>query len=123
MTSLTGKVVRGDGRGRQLGFPTANIDYGASPLPENGVYEVSVEGDGLSARGVCNVGLRPTISGSKGVHVEVHIPGFSGDLYGQVLKVAFKKKIRGEKKFASLDELKAQIRTDIESLDKRDQTR
>ncbi|MBI3552722.1 MAG: riboflavin kinase [Elusimicrobia bacterium] len=113
---LRGTVVRGDGRGRQLGFPTANIDVGAAKTPEHGVYAVEVEAEGLKYRAVCNIGVRPSISGSQGVHVEVHIPGFEGDLYGKTLSLRILRKLRGEKKFGSLDELKAQIARDIASL-------
>ncbi len=116
---LRGTVVHGDGRGRQLGFPTANIKVEGSVLPEFGVYEVEVASKLLSRRrAVCNVGRRPTIEGSKDIHVEVHIPDFSGDLYGQRLTVAFSRRLRGEKKFDSLDDLKAQIREDVAALNR-----
>lgn len=108
---LEGVVVRGDGLGRKLGFPTANLDWQGDP-PAPGVYEVLVEGLG---RAVCNVGKRPTVGG-KDLRVEVHIPGYSGDLYGKKLKVEFVRLIRGEKKFASLEELTAQIKRDLEGL-------
>jgi riboflavin kinase/FMN adenylyltransferase len=115
--TLRGEVIHGDGRGRHIGIPTANIDAKEASLPEFGVYEVEVSGDGLSLRkAVANVGVRPSISGTHGVHVEVHIPGFSGDLYGKTLEVRFKRKLRGEKKFDSLDALKAQIAKDIACL-------
>lgn len=110
-------VVRGDGRGRTLGFPTANLGIKSGVVPAPGVYAVSVDGEGLSqAPAVCNVGVRPTISDSIGVHVEVHIPGYMGDLYGKRLRVRFIRRIREEKKFASLAELKAQIAADVASL-------
>jgi riboflavin kinase/FMN adenylyltransferase len=112
VTSYTGVVVRGDGVGRQLGFPTANV-RGEAPPPERGVWAVRVSGAGLSRRpGVCNVGVRPTVGGAALV-VEVHLPGFSGDLYGKTLELSFIAKLRQERKFSSLDELKAQIALDI----------
>jgi FAD synthase len=110
--TLSGVVVRGDGIGAKLGFPTANLSY-EGPPPERGVWEVEVEGLG---RAVCNVGVRPTVTGAGKVVVEVHIPGWSGDLYGKTLKVAFSRKLRDEKKFASVDELKAQIARDVGAL-------
>lgn len=110
--TVTGLVVRGDGRGAGLGFPTANLKVDG-PLPEPGVWAVEVQGLG---RGVCNVGTRPTVDGKTGMHVEVHIPGFSGDLYGKTLTVTFLKKLRPEMRFPGLSELKAQIKRDLESL-------
>jgi len=104
-----GVVVKGERLGRKLGFPTANVEVegGADRLPR-GVHKVMVEG----RVGVCNVGVRPTVGGARLV-VEVHIPGFTGDLYGKTLEVEILGKIRDEKKFASLDELKAQIAVDV----------
>jgi riboflavin kinase/FMN adenylyltransferase len=109
---IKGLVVRGAGRGAGIGFPTANLKV-EEKLPENGVWAVSVEGYGSA---VCNVGTRPTVDGKTGVHVEVHIPGFSGDLYGKSLEVTFIKKLRGERKFPGIAELKAQIKRDVEAL-------
>jgi hypothetical protein len=115
--TLVGVVVRGDGRGRDLGYPTANLKIETGDLPENGVYAVEAEAEGLPrAKAACNVGSRPTVAGTPGVHVEVHIPGFSGELYGRRMSVRFVRRIRAERKFASLDELKAQIARDVASL-------
>ncbi len=112
--TLRGVVVRGDGLGRKLGFPTANIEA-AQPPAERGVFAVEGEGPALGKRlGVCNIGVRPTVSGTKLV-VEAHFPGFSGDLYGTRLTLTVLGRLRDERKFASLDELKAQIALDIEA--------
>lgn len=108
--TLEGVVVRGAGLGAKLGFPTANVAYEGAP-PERGVWAVEVQGYG---KGVCNIGVRPTVSSSGQVSIEVHLPGFSGDLYGKTLKVSFLRKLRDEKKFASVEELKAQIAADVE---------
>jgi len=114
---VSGIVIRGDGRGRGLGFPTANLRVESGELPENGVYEVEAQAEGLPrSRAACNVGLRPTVGGTPGVHVEIHIPGFSGDLYGKRMTVHFERRLRGERKFASLEDLKAQIALDIASI-------
>ncbi len=114
---ISGVVVHGDGRGRSLGYPTANVKVEKGSPPENGVYEVEAEAPGLPrSRAACNVGVRPTVSGTEGVHVEVHIPGFSGDLYGRLMSVRFLRRIRDERKFGSLDELKAQIALDVASV-------
>jgi riboflavin kinase / FMN adenylyltransferase len=114
--TLTGIVVSGAGLGATLGFPTANVAY-EGPAPERGVWIVEVEGSGLEKRrAVCNVGVRPTISGDGKIIVEVHIPGWSGVLYGSRLVVRFLTKLRDEKKFPSVEELKAQIARDVEAL-------
>jgi riboflavin kinase / FMN adenylyltransferase len=118
MTELTGVVARGSGLGAKLGFPTANIRFDGRP-PERGVWTVVVSGAGLKDRkAVCNVGVRPTVSQRQEVIVEVHIPGFSGDLYEQKLTIKFISKLRDEKKFGTLDELKAQIARDIAQISK-----
>ena len=117
LTTLHGKVVHGKGLGKGLGFPTANLKIARAELPPFGVYRVKVSGGPLKDRvGACNVGVRPTLTGSRRPVVEVHIPGFSGDLYGVLLTVSFLAKIRDEKKFPSLTALKRQIRDDIAAL-------
>lgn len=116
--ALQGTVMRGDGLGRRLGFPTANLKIPRSRIPPFGVYRVRVRGPGLEEGrlAVCNVGIRPTLGGAGRVRVEVHIPGYSGDLYGKSLAVSFLGRIRQEKKFPSLSALKAQIRRDVRFL-------
>jgi riboflavin kinase/FMN adenylyltransferase len=109
---LSGVVVRGEGLGRKLGVPTANVAFEGA-APERGVWAVDVEGYG---KAVCNVGVRPTVSGAGKLTVEVHVPGFSGDLYGKTLTLDFKRKLRDERKFSSVEELKAQIQRDIADL-------
>ena len=109
--TLKGLVVKGQGLGAKLGFPTANVAFDGA-VPERGVWEVNT----LGRRAVCNVGVRPTVDGSGKLTVEVHIPGFSGDLYGQRLTIVFVRKIREEKKFGSVEELKAQIARDVSTL-------
>lgn len=104
--TLTGTVVRGQGLGTKLGFPTANVDVQGAPP---GVWQVEV----LGRKAVCNVGTRPTVSGEKKLVVEVHIPDFSGDLYGQRLEIKFLRKIRDEIRFESVEALKAQIAEDV----------
>lgn len=116
MRSVRGRVVRGERLGRKLGFPTANLKVSPSARPPRGVWKVLVEGTTVGERlGACNVGVRPTLGGVRLV-VEVHIPGFRGDLYGRTLTVSFLSKIRSERRFASLGALKAQIRRDVASL-------
>ena len=97
-----GRVVHGDGMGRKLGYPTANIKISSKAKPPRGVWRVRVRGTTVGERlGACNVGVRPTVGGVKLV-VEVHIPGFKGNLYGRTLNLEFLSAIRAEKKFPSL---------------------
>lgn len=115
---LKGLVIKGAGLGRRIGVPTANLKVSPSRRLPRGVFKVRVEGRAFPAprTGVCNVGVRPTIGGSKARSVEVHIPGFRGDLYGKTLRVSFIGRIRAEKRFPSLSALKRQIRRDIKSV-------
>jgi riboflavin kinase / FMN adenylyltransferase len=117
--ALTGVVVHGDERGRTLRFPTANLDRIAELLPPNGVYGVAVDRhDGGAdaffplAHGLTNIGVRPTVDGTR-LSIETHLLDFEGDLYGARLRVQLRTRLRDEKKFSSLDELKAQIARDV----------
>ncbi len=114
--SLSGTVVLGDQRGRTIGVPTANLGGVAEALPPHGVYAVLVDrvvGDVRTAlaKGVANIGLRPTVSG--GFSLEAHLLDFEGDLYGAGLRVHLISRLRDERKFTGLPELKAQISQDI----------
>jgi len=112
--AIAGPVIHGDRLGHQLGFPTANLDTTGLLLPPNGVYAARVGFGAKACHAVLNIGLRPTVkSPTPAPRVEIHLLGFSGDLYGQELEVAFVAKLRDEQKFGSLDELKAQIARDI----------
>jgi len=112
--SLAGTVVRGDGLGHQLGFPTANLDATGLALPPHGVYAVHAQAGGKTHRAVLNIGLRPTLQNpNPQLRVEAHLMDFTGDLYGQNLEVTFVDKLRAEAKFASLAELRQQIARDI----------
>jgi len=118
--SISGKVVFGQQRGRQLGAPTANMELHRLRAPLLGVYvvEVVVEGEGAgdNARplpAVANVGTRPTVGDGFRANLEVHLLDYSGDLYGKRLRVSFRQKIRDEQKFESLDDLQTQIHRDI----------
>ena len=110
--TFTGKVVYGQQLGTQLGVPTANLWLPKNKLPIAGVYVVRVEAEGKKFGGIANMGVRPTVDGQSPV-LEVHILGFSGNLYGKKINVEFMKKVRDEKKFNGLDELKEQIFKDI----------
>lgn len=113
--ALCGTVVTGDGLGRKLGFPTANLDVTGLVVPPNGVYAVHVQHAGKTYRTVLNIGHRPTIPNAiPTLRVEAHLLDFKADLYGAELELTFAGKLRDEQKFPSLDALKAQITRDIE---------
>ena len=107
--SMSGKVVHGAKRGRELGYPTANVHMRHERPALSGVYAVKL--DGLPS--VANLGIRPTIVGVPKLLLEVHVLDFSADLYGQHVQVEFLHKIRDEMKFDSLDALKNQIAKDV----------
>ncbi|MBE3562578.1 MAG: bifunctional riboflavin kinase/FAD synthetase [Hydrogenibacillus schlegelii] len=112
--ALAGTVVRGDGRGRLIGFPTANLALSAPyALPRYGVYGVSVELEGRRRPAVMNVGVRPTVGKDAVPNVEVHLLDFDGDLYGRTIRPELLFFIRPEQKFADLEALKAQIARDV----------
>ena len=117
--TYTSQVMHGDKRGRKLGFPTANleIDDRHSMLP-NGVYVVRVKVFDKIFNGIANIGDNPTFKVAKR-RLEVFIDDFSGDIYGENISVSFLEKIRDEKTFASVDELKTQLRADLNFLKSR----
>jgi len=107
--AISGKVIHGDKRGREIGFPTANIHMFHERPPLRGVFAVKLD----DSFGVANLGIRPTVSGLSQLNLEVHVFDFSADLYGKHVHVTFLKKLRDEKKFNNVNELKLQIETDI----------
>ncbi len=114
--TLRGAVVRGAGRGRQLGIPTANVDVKDQLLPPDGVYLVRVFRGVDMAPAVMNLGLRPTFGGPGGRTLEVHVPGWQGDFTGEALEVRPVRRLRAERKFEDVEALKAQIKLDLEAL-------
>ncbi|MBA9028705.1 riboflavin kinase [Peribacillus huizhouensis] len=110
--SLFGRVVHGRKMGRQLGFPTANVDA-EDVLLANGVYGVQVVVKEKQYRGVMNVGVKPTFGSTLKKTFEVHLLDFSDDLYGEFIECQLLFKVREEQKFASIDLLKIQITEDI----------
>ncbi|GAB4276187.1 MAG: bifunctional riboflavin kinase/FAD synthetase [Candidatus Promineifilaceae bacterium] len=112
---LEGVVVKGDQRGRTIGFPTANLSvWEELLLPTNGVYAAIAVVDGESFMAATNIGTRPTVDG-RSVVVEPHLLDFSGDLYGRTLRLHFYHRVRPEKKFDSLEALKKQIARDVQT--------
>ncbi|MES2571856.1 MAG: bifunctional riboflavin kinase/FAD synthetase [Verrucomicrobiota bacterium] len=111
--TVLGTVVEGDRLGRTIGFPTANLWAHNEQFPPNGVYAVDVSRTAQTLRGVANIGVRPTIANASGQRViEVHLFDFDADIYGEDLELTFRRFLRPEKKFASLDDLRAQITHD-----------
>lgn len=113
--SVCGRVAHGDKRGRQLGFPTANVHMFRKNTPVIGVYAVTMTGvEGAVYQGVANVGTRPTFDGGSKVVLETHLFNFNRDIYGQYVEVHFKTKLRDEMRFTSLAALVVQIKQDID---------
>ena len=109
---VEGRVVRGAERGRTLGFPTANLRPENRVIPRGGVYVTATLIEGRWRRSVTNVGTRPTFERDAEASVETYVMDWAGDLYGDVVRVRFLHRLRDERKFASLDELKTQIARD-----------
>ena len=110
---VEGRVVRGAERGASLGFPTANIQPQNRVIPRTGVYVTAALIDGQWRRSVTNIGTRPTFGADNESSVETFVMNWSGDLYGDVVRVRFLHRLREEKKFGSIDELKSQIERDV----------
>lgn len=111
---LSGTVVHGDGRGKSIGFPTANIEP-ESPkklIPGRGVYLVSAGINGEHYFGMMNIGTRPTVTDGSRESLEVHLLDFDGDIYGSRITVTFLRRLRNEQRFASVEELIRQLQQD-----------
>lgn len=112
--SVCGRVAHGDKRGRQLGFPTANVEMLRKNIPLNGVFAVTLSGlDNNIYQGVANLGTRPTFDGQSRAVLETHLFDFQENIYGRYVEVHFKAKLRDEIRFANLAELQAQIQKDV----------
>ena len=108
---IDGTVVAGRQRGREIGFPTANLATGNELLPPHGVYATTMTIDGVVHAGLTNIGMRPTF-GETETTVETHLLGYSGDLYGRDVRLSFVLRLRDERKFDDVDALRAQIEAD-----------
>jgi riboflavin kinase/FMN adenylyltransferase len=112
---LEGVVVKGEGRGKKIGFPTANIH--ALPdliIPQIGVYITRTHYSGMTYESITNVGHNPTFKSDSSLNIETNIFDFNVDIYGEKIKVEFLEKIRDEKKFATVNDLISQIKTDVD---------
>jgi riboflavin kinase/FMN adenylyltransferase len=112
--AIDGVVVRGDGRGRTLGYPTANLATDNELLPPNGVYATTVRLDGVIYPSVTNIGVRPTFGDDGRAVVETHLLGAEMDLYGRSVGLGFVQRVRDERRFDSVDQLTAQIALDVQ---------
>ena len=126
---IEGRVIHGDGRGHNLGYPTANVHMGSTLRPALGIYAVRAgllgSGDIEWHAGTASLGCRPTFDGTD-IVLEVYLLDFEGELYGQRMSIALIEYLRPEKKFDSIDKLKTQSAADVEAtrriLDKDDKT-
>ena len=114
---VDGKVIKGNKRGRRIGFPTCNLKMGNYVVPRLGVYAVKVKSSDFNKKGIANIGYRPTFNGQS-LLLETNIFGINKNLYNKVISVSFKKFIRGEKKFKDIEYLKKQIKIDIKQAKK-----
>jgi riboflavin kinase/FMN adenylyltransferase len=111
---VEGMIIRGNRRGHTVGFPTANLKPHNRVIPKFGVYATATLLDGKWRRSITNIGVRPTFETDVEPSIETYIFDFDGDLYGDVLRVRFLHRLRDEKKFSGIDELKAQIQKDTQ---------
>jgi riboflavin kinase/FMN adenylyltransferase len=116
--AISGKVVAGDKLGRQLGFPTANLDATELVLPPHGVYAGITRWKGRRYHAALNIGVRPTVAAGRQLRVETHLLDFNEDLYGQELEIEIGDKLREEMKFASPEALREQIARDVAAVRK-----
>lgn len=111
---ISGRVIKGEGRGKKIGFPTANLGYSKELIiPSKGVYITQVKIKDLVYNSVTNIGNNPTFNTGYDVHIESHLLDFTHDIYGEEIRVSFIKKLRDEKKFPSVNDLVGQIADDV----------
>jgi len=108
---VDGTIVEGKRRGRELGFPTANLETRNELVPPNGVYATIMTIDGVVRGGVTNIGMRPTF-GETAPTIETHVLGYDGDLYGKRVRLGFVLRLRDERRFEDVDALRTQIEAD-----------
>ena len=115
--TVVGKVIKGQGRGHKIGFPTCNLKLNDYVVPKLGVYAVKVKTNNFIKNGIANVGYRPTFNGQN-LLLETNVFGINKNLYNKEINISFKKFIRPEKKFRNLKYLKKQIQLDIKQAKK-----
>ncbi|MDA1184686.1 MAG: bifunctional riboflavin kinase/FAD synthetase [Acidobacteria bacterium] len=115
---LGGAIVEGRRRGRELGFPTANLQTENELIPPNGVYATTLTVDGVVHAAMTNIGTNPTFGDATATTVETHVLRFDGELYGRQVELGFVQRMRDERRFDDVDELKAQIEADRRSAER-----
>lgn len=116
---LEGVVIKGEGRGKKIGFPTANIQVSPDLIvPGNGVYITKTIHNGMTYQSATNIGNNPTFKSTKQLHIETNLFDFDSDIYGEMLEIQFLLKIRDERKFETVNDLIAQIKSDVEAAKK-----
>ncbi len=115
---LAGSIVKGRNRGREIGFPTANLQTANELIPPNGVYATTLTVDGVVRAALTNIGVNPTFGDSTAATVETHVLRFEGDLYGREVQLGFVQRLRDERRFDDVDGLKAQIEADRRSAER-----
>jgi riboflavin kinase/FMN adenylyltransferase len=111
---ISGRVIKGQGRGKQIGFPTANMDFDEELIiPTRGVYVTQTTIHDMTYNSVTNIGINPTFNMGQAINIETHLLDFNRDIYGEEMRVSFLKKLRDEKKFSSVNDLVSQIGTDL----------
>jgi riboflavin kinase/FMN adenylyltransferase len=111
--AIDGTVVEGRRRGREIGFPTANLRTENELIPPHGVYATTATIDGVFHASVSNIGVRPTFGDGVDTTIETHVLDYAGDLYGRRVRLGFVQRLRDERKFSDIDALKAQIEADV----------
>ena len=107
-------MIKGEGRGKKIGYPTANIQVSPDLIvPQNGVYVTRTKYQNMTYQSVTNIGHNPTFKDGKQLHIETNIFDFDTDIYGEKLEIEFLKKLRDERKFPTVNDLINQIREDV----------
>ena len=115
---LAGTIVEGRRRGREIGFPTANLQTANELIPPNGVSATTLTIDGVVHAGLTNIGVNPTFGDSTTVTIETNLLRYDGDLYGREVRLGFVQRLRDERRFDDVDGLKAQIEADRRSAER-----
>jgi riboflavin kinase/FMN adenylyltransferase len=110
---IDGLVVEGKRRGREIGFPTANVQTENELVPPHGVYATTITINDIVHASITNIGVRPTFGDSTNTTIEAYVMGYSGDLYGQQVRLGFVQRLRDERKFEDVDALRAQMEADL----------
>jgi riboflavin kinase/FMN adenylyltransferase len=109
---MDGRIVEGKRRGREIGYPTANMDTDNELVPPYGVYATTMTIDGIVHAGLTNIGVRPTFNDDPRMTIETHVLNYDEDLYGRTVRLGFVQRLRDERRFEDVDALRSQIDAD-----------